>query len=176
MQELVHVTAVLRQQGDADAGVHAQLDAVDVVGVSTEPIEQVLGDGCGLCLVGQVREQDRELVTAQAGHHVGGSSRAAQRTGYLGQHAVPGRVPQRVVDRLETVEVQHEQCGVASVTRPGISDGQAGVAAQRHPVPQAGQGIVERLVLARQQAPAKTEQHTDQGYDQQHRHRVELTS
>ena len=58
--------------------------------------------------VAAVLEQDRELVAAQAGRGVGRAQGRLQALADLGQQLVARGVPERVVDRLEVVEV-HEQ-------------------------------------------------------------------
>ncbi len=69
--------------------------------------EQLLGH----CLDGprlDVGEEDDELVAAHAGHVVGGAQLTFQSMCHLHQERVPRRVPGRVVDLLEPVEIYHE--------------------------------------------------------------------
>jgi hypothetical protein len=44
----------------------------------SQPVEQLHRDGLGLGSVGQPGQEDRELVTAEARHHVVGADRGAQ--------------------------------------------------------------------------------------------------
>ena len=67
-----------------------------------------IGDLVGVRGIGDVLEQERELVAAEAGHRVAGADRRAQPLADLLEHAVARLVPEAVVDRLEVVEV-HEQ-------------------------------------------------------------------
>ena len=61
-----------------------------------------------LLLVGLGHEQ-RELVAAQAGEDVLGAGDVAQRGGDGGQHDVAALVAERVVDRLEVVDVEQRE-------------------------------------------------------------------
>ena len=63
----------------------------------------------------------------------------------LGEHGVPGGVPESVVDPLETVEIEVEQVGRAGMpaaTGQGLADPRD----QQRPVRQSGQRIVQGLV------------------------------
>ena len=61
-----------------------------------------------------VREQDAELVAAEAGDRVGVAQGALQPRGDLLQQQVAHVVPERVVDLLEVVEIHdHDHGGVA---------------------------------------------------------------
>ena len=51
-------------------------------------------------------EQNAELVAAEAREGVAFAQARAQQRGYLAQQLVAGRVPARVVDDLELVEVE----------------------------------------------------------------------
>jgi hypothetical protein len=56
----------------------------------------------------RVRERDRELLAADAGHEAGVADRPRQRLGGDLQHAVTLGVAEGVVERLEVVEVEHD--------------------------------------------------------------------
>jgi len=60
-------------------------------------------------------QQDRELVAAQAREDVGLAQAVAQRAGAGDDELVAGGVPEAVVDRLEAVEVEHEQGALGAV-------------------------------------------------------------
>ena len=61
------------------------------------------------------RQQDRELVAAEAGDDVGRAQPLAQHARDARQQAVAGRVAERVVDGLEAVEVEHERGALGAV-------------------------------------------------------------
>src|SRR5439155_13445836 len=70
-----------------------------------------------LVAVGQIRlrEDDRELVTADPARDVGRANDLAHPLGGLGEDAVAGEVADLVVDRLEVVEVEDDEREVAVV-------------------------------------------------------------
>ena len=54
----------------------------------------------------RVGEEDRELVATHAGDEIGGTNGCPQAPGHLDEHLVAGLVAERVVHRLEPVEIQ----------------------------------------------------------------------
>jgi hypothetical protein len=103
-----------------------------------------LGHGEGRGGVGDTVEEQRELVTAQAGHEIPGPDRGLEAGGHHAQELVAGGVAQGVVHVLEVVEV-HEQhrLGPAPPFWPGQRRLQA--SPERRPVRQTGQRVVIRL-------------------------------
>ena len=77
-------------------------------------VEHRGGDRVGLLRRG-LRQQDRELVAAQPGEHVGLAQAAAQRVRHPHDQFVAGRVAERVVDRLEVVQVEHDRRALGPV-------------------------------------------------------------
>ena len=63
----------------------------------------------------RLREHDRELVAPDAARDVGRAHDVAHAGRRVREHAVPGEVPDLVVDRLEVVEVEDDQRQVAVV-------------------------------------------------------------
>ena len=61
------------------------------------------------------RQQDRELVAAEAGDDVGRAQPLAQHARDARQQAVAGGVAEGVVDGLEAVEVEHERGALGAV-------------------------------------------------------------
>ena len=57
----------------------------------------------------EIPQQHRELVAAEAADHVGGTYLVRYRGNDRLQHLVAGRVPEGIVDRLEAVDVEHDQ-------------------------------------------------------------------
>ena len=78
--------------------------------VACEPAVEALGVGHG-----RLREDDGELVAADAAGDVGRADDVAEPLGRLGEHGVAGEVADPVVDRLEVVEVEHDQRQLALV-------------------------------------------------------------
>jgi hypothetical protein len=58
------------------------------------------------------RLDDRELVAAQSRQNVGIANGDLEALGHLAQQLIAGRVPERVVDLLEPVEVEREHCKI----------------------------------------------------------------
>ena len=56
-----------------------------------------------------MREDDRELVAAEAGEEVGRAEGLAHGAAELGEDDVADGVPEAVVDLLEIVDIEHEQ-------------------------------------------------------------------
>ena len=76
------------------------------------------GVGGGFCGEG-VRQQDGELVAAEAGEHVAGRERGGCPQGDLLQQHVAHLVAERVVDVLEAVEVADHDRGAGDGRRSG---------------------------------------------------------
>ena len=103
-------------------------------------VEHGGGDRVGL-LRRRLGQQDRELVAAEAGEHVGLAQAAAQRVGDAHDQLVAGRVAERVVDRLEVVEVEHDRRALRAVALD-VGDVALELALERAAVEQAGQRVV----------------------------------
>ena len=93
-----------------------------------------------------LRQQHHELLPALPERHVHLAQPDPDPPGELAQHRVPRRVPVRVVDLLEVVEVEHQDG-----QHPAEPAGPLHLPAQRLPqvtvVPQAGQRVGERKPL-----------------------------
>ena len=110
-EELLRVVAVLGVAGDADARADVQQDPVELER-RVERRDDALGDLPAVRAVARADEQHGELVAAQAGERVARSHGVAQAAGDLLQQPVAVGVAERVVDRLEIVEVddhEHER-------------------------------------------------------------------
>ena len=103
-----------------------------------------LGDGHRLVGAAHVLAEDHELVAADAGRGVAGAQDAGQPAGDRDQQQVPDLVAERVVDRLEAVEVEHEHAD-GLLAAPEATERLVEAVAQQHPVRQAGERIVHRL-------------------------------
>ena len=102
--ERLVVLAVHRVQREADAGVDLQPHALEHERLA-QVHEQVLGDAGRVRWAVDVREQDAELVAAEAGDRVGVAQRALQPARDLLEQQVAHVVAERVVDLLEVVEI-----------------------------------------------------------------------
>ena len=103
-----------------------------------------LGDLEGL-LVGLDLGQHDELVAAQARHGVRGAHDLGQARADLDQQLVAGLVAERVVDRLEAVDVE-QQHRDAEAEALGAAEGVLDAVEEQRAVGQAGERVVQRLV------------------------------
>ena len=62
-------------------------------------------------------EQHRELIAAEPGEHVGLTQPRGEHFGGLDDRLVAGVMPERVVDELEVVQVEHDHCAPAAIAR-----------------------------------------------------------
>ena len=133
-----------RRHGDADAGEHGDVVAGDRHRVA-QAVEQSLGDVDRAVDAAAVLEQDRELVAAEAGGGVAGAGGAADAIGDGLQQLVADGVAERVVDRLEVVEVDEQHDDRVGL---GTGDAQGVVHAveEQRPVGEPGQLVVEGAV------------------------------
>ena len=115
-QQLGAVGAVDRVQADANRGRQAQRCAVQHDGRANRLAQQV-GHGVGLARTLQGGQYGDEFVAAQARHQILGPNGGAQAPRHLAQQLVAGLVAQRIIDRLEMVEVdeQHGHLGVRAL-------------------------------------------------------------
>ena len=109
-----------------------------------EQVEDALG-GVGGLLAADVLEQDRELVAAEARGGVDAAHGAVEPPRDRDQHLVADRVPERVVDLLEVVEVEEEHRERAVVAAPAGQRLARGLDEHRA-VGEPGDGVVEGLV------------------------------
>ena len=95
--------------------------------------------------VGGVLEEDRELVATEPRSGVGRAQARLQPLADLTEHQVAGGVAERVVDRLEVVEVHEQHRNGVAAARLELERVLDAILEQC-PVGEAGDGVVERLV------------------------------
>ena len=98
--------------GDADAGPDAQLVSVDVQRLG-ERLDDALPEDLRCRRVFLVRDQDGELVAAEAGRRLGAAQALADALRGLDQEPVAGEVAEAVVHELELVDVEEEHRDLA---------------------------------------------------------------
>jgi hypothetical protein len=130
--------------GDADAGVDGHGDVVDGDGL-LQGGDEALRDGVDGVVVGDVFDEDGELVAAESGGGVAGSQVAGEALADFGEERVAGGVAQPVVDGFEVVEVD-EQYGGELVAAGEAAQGVFDAVEEQRAVGQAGEGVVEGLV------------------------------
>ncbi len=145
LRERPLVQAVLRIGADPDADRDAELLA-DQQERAGHRGEDLLSDGHDVLPVVEFRKQDDELVAAQPRHGVAVAQAALEAIGDFLQQLVAGLVAQRVVDLLESIQVQ-EQHREPPVVAMGLVDGLDEQLAEQAAVGQAGQPVVIGEVL-----------------------------
>ena len=103
-------------------------------GLPAHGLEHVARDLHGL-LAAALGQQHRELVAAEPREHVGVAQPRAQRPRDAHDQLVAGAVAERVVDRLEVVEVEHQR-GAARPVALDQRDVALELALERAPVEQ----------------------------------------
>ncbi len=143
LQQHRGVDAVLPGEHYSDAGFHIKGDPVDQER-GLECVPQRGADILGRCDVGDVREQDGELVTAEPGNGVGLVQHRTKPGADLFQQLVTVVVTEGVVDLLEPVQIDEQQsdCRAGALSRSELL---AATVKEQHAVRQTGQGIVKRV-------------------------------
>lgn len=86
---------------------------------------------------------DRELVAARTGDEILLADRGAHARGDAAQECIARGMPERVVDRLETVEVERQHAH-GDAEPPRVAELGVEVAEQQRTICKAGEGILER--------------------------------
>src|SRR6185436_20336001 len=134
---------------DADAGRTADdvrtAETVAHLDRRGQGVHDAGGDLLGGDRVGGVGDQDGELVAPHPGGRVARADGLRDAPADRDQQLVADRVPERVVDLLEVVEVDEQHAHRAGAA-PGELERLLQPVAEQHPVGQAGEPVVERLV------------------------------
>ena len=104
---------------DADARGQLQHDAVERQ-LFLERGQGALGDPLGLVDIPEIGHEQGELVTAKPGERIARGDRRFDLSGHVTKHPIADFVAQRVVDVLESIEVEQRQ--------PDENSGPAGIA------------------------------------------------
>jgi len=129
------------QTKDRNAGGSARSDIV-AAEHEGEPVDRFfqggrLGPGVGLA---EIPQQHGELVAAEAADHIGGAYLAGYGLDDRLQHLVAGGVAERVVDRFEAIDVEHDQRG-GGVIALDVGDGAVELALKAAPVQDSEQEV-----------------------------------
>jgi hypothetical protein len=150
---------------DADAGaevMHGLLAPVRLGQHGEQPTRQ---DGWGR-IIGEIRAEHHELITAHPSDGVTGAHAVPQSLGDHQQHLVAGEVPSIVIHRLEPVEVD-EVHGHALVRTVRRSQRMLQPVEQQSPVGQRSQRVVQRQMLQPLLGLLAGADVLDHSYDQQ---------
>ena len=146
LEQVVNARLPFGEQCHADAGaaiVRLPRQLVRLVQRAQQFFSNLLGahDGLGQDLT-QIAQQHHEFVTAQACHRVAVAHALAQPLGHFLQQQVAHVMAQRVVQRLEVVQIDKQQGATAVVARKRRHLSLQPVA-QQAPVRQSGQRVVK---------------------------------
>jgi hypothetical protein len=108
MQQIARITAMLRVQGDPDAGGEPEAHSLDEQGLADAMIDPA-GNGGGGLGIHRRRQQDREFIPAQTSDHVVPAQRLLQSRREIAQDQVADPVTEPVIDLLESIEVEKQQ-------------------------------------------------------------------
>ena len=123
LQDLIRGVLAIPEDGDPDAGSAAAFAAREQVGLANGsenslPGRLRLGRGVlGSCA--QVFEDDRKLISAQSRHGIGFSKAGAKTPGGFLQQKVAGLMAEGVVQRLEVIQIDEQQCLLAAIGGAG---------------------------------------------------------
>jgi hypothetical protein len=129
-------------EGQADAGGEVDLPVVDDERL-VQDRQQPVGKGAETVQVLDVLGHHQELVGAQPDGGVLDPGAPAQPVGHLAEQQVAGLVAERVVDRLEPVDVEVHEADLQPAAT-GQRHGVPQAVGQRAPVGQAGERVGER--------------------------------
>ncbi len=99
------ITSVSGSERDPDTSVHAERESADIDTFGQRGTHPARGRQGVSGSPRRRRQQDRELVPAEAGDRRGRPGGAPQPRRHLTEHVVAGTVSQRVVDLLEPVKI-----------------------------------------------------------------------
>ncbi|ESU47394.1 hypothetical protein P376_4633 [Streptomyces sp. HCCB10043] len=145
-QQPFGVQGVVGVDGDPGAGLQDEGEPVEVERrgqLGDEMPGDLLGAGGGV----GVREEDGELVAAEAGRLRAARQGEPQALRYLEQQPVPGQMAEGVVDRAEAVQVDEDQRG-AGADGFGVLQRRPGPLQQPLAVGQPGQRVAQLLLGA----------------------------
>jgi hypothetical protein len=144
--QLVGALAMVRKDGNADAGGDRVPVAIDVEGFVDE-VQSPVGDpSCRVSVTG--REDESELVAPESGDEIALSQVGPQPFAQLDEQPVAVMMTERVVDLLEAIEIQHEHRDRCSLV-PGVVEPTAEAVREQAPIGETGEPVVQRLMAKR---------------------------
>ena len=140
LQKLFGLVAVAGRHRNADAGADHDGMAVEQIGFA-DRLQQPPGQQHGVLRPRQPALDDREFVGVEAGERIFLAQRRAQALGDAAQQLVADAVAERIVDRLEIVEAEHQHRDLVRAA-PRVQQDLVHVLAQQIAVRQPGQAVV----------------------------------
>ena len=140
LQKLLGFIAVAGRHRDADAGADDDGMAVEQIGLA-DRLQQPPGQQHGILGARQPALDDREFVGVETGKGIFLAQRRSQALGDAAQQLVADAVAERIVDRLEVVEAEHQHRDLVGAA-PRVQQDLVHVLAQQIAVRQPGQAVV----------------------------------
>jgi hypothetical protein len=141
LQKLVGVGCIERRDGNADADVNDDPMAVEVIGLR-HGVPHAAGERRRIRRLAHRRHDDGEFVAAQPCNRVGLPGAVTQPVGNHLEQLVADRMPERIVDALEMIEIEAEHGERFSPLHPLELVLQP--LTQQHAIGQVGQRVVTR--------------------------------
>ncbi len=140
LQQLLRILAVARRHRNADRGADHHRVAVEQEGIG-ERLQEAPRQQHRVFRPRHPALHDGEFVGVEAGEHVLLAQCRAQALGHRAQQLVADAVAERVVDRLEIVEAEHQHGDLLGAA-PCVREHVVHLLAQQAAVRQAGQGVM----------------------------------
>lgn len=105
------------------------------------------GDAFGILRAGHVVEQHDELVTPEPRQLIPLTQTGLEPLGDLHQHQIAHRMAETVVDQLEAIQVNEQQCRMAGTRTPQMLSDSLQVVTEFVAIDQSGQRIMGGCVL-----------------------------
>ena len=140
LQQLFGLLTVAGRHRDADAGADHDGMAVEQIGLA-DRLQQALCQQRRVLGPRHAALHDREFVGVEAGERVLLAQRRAQALGDAAQQLVADAVAERVVDRLEIVEAEHQHRDLLGAAA-GMQQDIVHLLTQQVAVRQAGQAVM----------------------------------
>ena len=140
LEQLLGLVAVAGRHGDADAGADHDGMAVEQIGIA-DRLQQPSRQQHRILGARQPALDDGEFVGVEAGERVLLAQGGAQALGDAAQQLVADAVAERIVDRLEIVEAEHQHRDLFRAA-PGVQQNIVHLLAQQDAVRQPGQAVM----------------------------------
>ena len=146
-EQCLHIPAIIRESTDADAGRHVVFAARERE-AGSQRLNQFARQAANKHRIGHIFNQHHKLVATESRHRVGRAQLSLQARRHFAQQNITGLMAQRVVDDLETVEVD-EQYGQPAATALRQRQRVLQPLVEHHAIGQFGQPIVAGHKLQR---------------------------
>ena len=140
LQQLVGLVAVARRHRNADAGADHHGMAVEQIGIA-DRFQQPPRQQHRILGARHAALDDREFIGVEPRQHVFLAQRRAQPLGDAAQQLVADAVAERIVDRLEIVEAEHQHRHLVGAA-PRVQQEVVHLLAQQGAVRQSGQAVM----------------------------------